>query len=241
MMFRSSIAAVAAGLVLVPAASAASPVQGSVFGPVVATKGSTFTITTSLSPSGKSVVSAASARITEQATAPRSSLKVGSCVMATGARSAKGVVTATRISISQPVKGQCGGGFFGRGVGGGTRPGGGPPPSGTRRPPTGGAAGGSGFRNGSFGFAFGSVTKLDGSTLTVKSAFGGTARTTTVTFTPKTTLGETKTVKVGDVALKSCAFVRGSSTDKGLTVKATDVAITPETNGKCTSGFRRPS
>ena len=75
------------------------------FGPVVSVKGTTFTITTSLSPSGKSQVSAGSATITEQATAPRSSLKVGACVMATGAKNSKGVVTATRITISQPVKG----------------------------------------------------------------------------------------------------------------------------------------
>src|SRR5579863_3188883 len=111
MMIRCGIAAVAAALVLVPAASAASPVQGSLFGPVVSVKGTTFTITTSLSPSGKSLVSAGSAKITEQAAAPKSSLKVGACVMATGARNAKGVVAATRITISQPVKGSCTNGF----------------------------------------------------------------------------------------------------------------------------------
>ena len=60
-MIRSGIAVVAAALVLVPAASAASPVQGSLFGPVVSVKGTTFTITTTLSPSGKSLVSAGSA------------------------------------------------------------------------------------------------------------------------------------------------------------------------------------
>ncbi len=110
-MIRSGIAAVAAALVLVPAASAAAPVQGSLFGPVVSVKGTTFTITTTLSPSGKSLVSAGSAKITEQAAAPKSSLKVGACVMATGARNAKGVVAATRITISQPVKGSCTSGF----------------------------------------------------------------------------------------------------------------------------------
>lgn len=216
--------------------AAASPVQGSVFGPVVAVKGSTFTITTSLSPNGKSVVSAGSARITEQATAPKSDLKVGACVMATGAKNSKGVVTAQRISISAPVKGQCGGGNFFRGGGGANRP---PttPPSGSQRPPAGG------FQpRGNFGFAFGSVTKVSGTSLTVKGTDFRTkkATTTTVTLSSKTTLSETKTVKAADVALKMCAFVRGSSTDKGKTVKATDVALTPEQNGSCTAGFRRP-
>ena len=214
--------------------SAASPVQGSVFGPVVSVNGSTFTITTSLSPNGKAIVSAASARITELGTAPRSALKVGACVMASGTRNSKGLVTAQRISISAPVQGKCGGNFFRVGGGGGPRV---TPPAGggTGQPPAGG------FRpSGNFGFAFGQVTKLGGSTLTVKGTDFRTnkATTTTVSFTSKTTLFETKTVKT--VPLKTCAFVRGTSTDKGKTVKATDVSLTPEANGTCTSGFRRP-
>ncbi len=233
-MIRSGIAAVAAGLVLVPAASAASPVQGSLFGPVVSVKGTTFTITTTLSPSGKSLVSAGSAKITEQAAAPKSSLKVGACVMATGARNAKGVVAATRITISQPVKGSCTNGFAGRG---GNRPGGGTPPSGNRTPPAGGFS-----RSGNFGFASGSVTKVSGSTVTVKGKkFGSSAtQTTTVTVSSKTSLQHTATVKTSAIEVKMCAFVNGTSTDKGLTVKATRVALTPETKGTCTSGFRRP-
>jgi len=218
-------------------AIAASPVQGSVFGPVVAVKGSTFTITTLLSPTGRSVVSAGSARITEQASASRSALKVGACVMANGTKNAKGVVIATHISISAPVSGKCGSGFTvgGRlgGAGPFTLPSGG---AGTVRPP-------SGFqRAGNFGFAFGSVTKLSGSTLTVKGTDFRTkkAATTTVTFSSKTALSETKTVKATAVQTKTCAFVRGTSTDKGKTVKATDVSLTPEHNGSCSSGFRRP-
>jgi len=217
--------------------AAASPVQGSVFGPVVAVKGTTFTITTPLSPNGKSVVAAGSARITEQATAPRSDLKVGACVMATGAKSAAGVVAAQRISISQPVQGKCGGNFFRAGGGGGRFT---PPPGGggTRTRPPGG-----GFnRPGNFGFAFGQVTKLSGSTVTVKGTDFRTkkATTTMVSISSKTTLSEMKTVKAADIPLKTCAFVRGSSTDKGKTVTATDVALTPEANGTCTAGFRRP-
>jgi hypothetical protein len=210
--------------------SAASPTQGSLFGPIVSVKGATFTITTSLSPNGKAVVSAASAKITEQAAAPRTSLKVGACVMATGTRNSKGVVTASRITITQPVKGSCTGGFAGGRRG--TRPVR-PAGGGTRTTPPGGFAGGSG------GFAFGAVTKISGATLTVKGAsFGSSAsRTTTVTVSSKVSLLHTVTVKASALQTKTCAFVRGTSTDKGKTVKATNVAITPETNGKCANGF----
>ena len=217
------------------AALAAAPVQGSVFGPVVAVKGSTFTITTSLSPSGKSLVTVGSARVTEQATAPRSSLKVGACVAASGTRDGKGVVTATRISISEPVKGECQSGFQRRR---GTRP---VPPAGSspQRPP----GGGGGFRgNGNVGFAVGSITKMTGSTLTVKGrGFGSSSAattTTSVTISAKTLLTHTLTVKASAIEPKMCAFVQGTSADKGVTVKATDIALTPETNGQCV-GFRR--
>jgi len=201
---------------------AASPVQGSVFGPVVSVKGTTFTLTTSLSPTGKSLVIATGARITEEMTAPRSSLKAGVCVMANGSKNAKGVVAATRVSITSPAKGPCA--LFGRPTG--QRPANGKPPSGGFGPP----------KSGAFGFAFGQVTKIAGSTLTVKGATGST----TVTLSSKTALTHLVTIKPSAITTKTCAFVRGTSTDKGKTVKATDVSLTPEHNGSCSSGFRRP-
>jgi len=227
-MIRLVTAAFAAFALVPAAASAAAPVQGSLFGPVIAVKGTTFTITTSLSPSGKSAVSAGSAKVTEQKAAPQSSLKVGACVMATGTRNTKGVVAATRITISQPVKGSCANGL--RGGTGGSRPT--PPAGGT--PPSGGGFPGNG------GFASGSVTKMTGSTLTVKGSFGGTSRTTTVTVSLKTSLLRTVTVKPSSIKVKMCAFVQGTSADKGKTVKATSVALSAETKGTCTSTFRRP-
>ena len=101
--------------------------QGSVSGPIVSVEGKTFTVKTSMTSTGKSTVTIGSAAITQQEQAPRSSLKVGACVAAMGTRNSKGVVTADRITISAPVKGQCGGGFFG-GRGGGGPGGNGPPP-----------------------------------------------------------------------------------------------------------------
>jgi Domain of unknown function (DUF5666) len=206
--------------VVVALVLAASPVQGSVFGPVVSAKGSTFTITTPLSPTGESTVSAGSAKITEEADAQRSSLKVGACVLASGARNSKGVVAADRIMISQPVKGSCTNGLTVRRDSAGP-----PPPSGTRVVPKGGGFG----TNGNLGFAFGMVTKVQGSTLTVKDARGST----TVTVSSKTKLAHTVTVKPAAITTAMCAFVRGTSTDKGVTVKATGISLSEKKNGKC--------
>lgn len=211
---------------------AASPVQGSVFGPIVSVSGSTFTITTSLSPTGKSKVSAGSATVTELKTVAKSTLKVGVCVMASGTRNSKGVVTATRITISQAVKGSCTNRFFRSG----TRPN--RPGGNGGTPPVGGFN-----RSGNFGFAFGSVTRLGGSTLSVKGVSFGSSKaiTTTVDLTSTTSIEENETVKASAIKTKMCAFVNGTSADKGITVKAGRVALTPEKNGTCTNGFRRPS
>jgi len=207
--------------------AAATPVQGSVFGPVVSVTGSTFTITTPLSPTGKSKVVASSAKITEPLPAARSSLKVGACVTASGSKNSKGVVAATRVTISDPVKGKCGGRIsFRRGSGSGP----GTAPKNAPKPPAGG------FRvNGIGGFAVGSLTKLSGSTLTVKGPFGST----TVTISSKTTLEHMATVKPSAVTTSLCAFVQGTSTDKGVTVEAASIALSPKTKGACTNGFRR--
>lgn len=210
-------------LALAAVVSAVSPVQGSVFGPIVSVNGTTFTMTTPLSPNGKSIVSAGGARITSPVTAPRSSLKVGVCVMTLGTRNAEGVVAATRITISDPVKGTC-------------APAGGFRVGTTGAPPIGAPKPGGGFqrRVGPGGFAAGMVTKVNGSTLTV----AGLGRTTTVTLSSKTVFERIATVKATELRTKTCAFVRGTSTDKGETVKATDIAISLEVNGKCTNGFR---
>jgi len=228
-MIRLAAAAAAAAL-------ASAPVQGSVFGPVVAVTGGAFTITTSLSPSGKSIVTVGSAKITAQATAPRSALKVGACVAATGTRSKAGVVAAQRIEVTQSVKGTCArGGAFP--VRRGTRPNL-PRTSTTPRfqPPPGGFGG-----NANFGFASGQVTKVSGSTLTVKGrSFRSTkTTTTTVTVSSKTALQETKSVGASAITTSECAFVDGTSADKGKTVKATTIALTPKTNGTCNAGFNR--
>ena len=227
--FTAPVAAAAMLALLPAAATAATPVQGSVFGPNrFSVQGTTFTLTTSLSPSGKSNGHRRKGDDHGAGHGPEvESLKVGACVSAMGTRDSKGVVAATRITISAPVKGQCGAGFRRSRQAG--RPGRAPcrgratvPRTGTRPP---GGFGGSG----NSGFAFGSVTKVTGSTLTVKGrSFGSTkATTTTVTVSAKTSLDQTLTVTASAIKVKMCALVRGTSPDKGLTVKATNIALTP--------------
>ena len=225
----------AAALVLTGVAAAATPVSGSISGPVVSVKGSTFTVTTSLSPTGKATVSVGkSAVVTAQETLTRSALKTGLCAMATGQKNSKGVVTAQRISLSTPVKGQCTAGF-GRG---GTRPGGTyTTPGSGQRPPGGGTGGGFG-NSANFGFAVGTISSAKGDTLSVKGTLNGKAVTTTVTVSSKTQISKTAKVGVSAIAVKDCAFVRGTSADKGVTVTAQNVSITKPTATGCQFGFR---
>jgi hypothetical protein len=218
------------GLAVTGSAAAAKPVVGSVSGPVTAVKGTTFKLTTSLSPTGTATISVGSATtITAQVAGTTAAVKTGVCVMATGQKNAKGVVTAARLSITEAVKGSCTTGF-GAGRRGNRPPGGGggTPPAGSGRPQ-------GGFGNSAnFGFAFGQVTSVKGDSVKVKGPLG----TTSVTLAKATQISQTETVKSSAIAVKSCAFVNGTSTDKGVTVKATDVRLTQPVKGSCTFGFR---
>lgn len=219
------------------AAEAAKPVVGSVSGPIVSVKGKTFTLTTTLSPTGKSKVSVGSkTTITEQVSGTIADVKKGACVTALGQKTKKGTIEATRITLTQPVKGQCTGGF-GRRPGGG-RPGG-TPPSGTGTPPsgtgTGRPPGGFGGGNANFGFAFGKVSAAKGATVTVTGSQGST----TVALSKKTQVGETKSMSQAAIATKLCAFVQGTSGNHGVTVAATAIGLSKPVSGSCTARFRQ--
>ena len=219
-------AAGAAAAVLVTAAAAATPVQGSISGPVTSVKDNTFVVKTTLSPTGSSKVEFSSkTTIREQVAGTRADLKKGACVTAMGTK--KGTtVTAQRISLTDPVKGVCGGGFGGfRGGNGG----------GNGAPPQGGGNGRGFSPPANFGFAFGEITLVKGSTLTVKGRSGST----NVTVDAKTQIGKTLMLKASAVKVQLCAFVRGTSSDKGVTVAAQDVSLTKPVNGSCTFGFGR--
>lgn len=236
-----SLAALAGGLAIgTGVAIGATPVQGSVVGPVIAVKGKTFTITTPANlgvPKNRSTVTVVSSTvITEQKSATRKSVKKGLCASAFGTRNSKGVVAAQRVTLTEPVKGACDTGFGRRGQ----RPGGsGAPPSGGQRPPGGGGGGGGFSRPGNFGFAFGTITAVKGSTLEVKGTRGTTTTTTTVTLSAKTLVEKTLRVEASAIKLELCAFVRGTSSDKGSTVKARSIALSRPTANGCTGGFRQ--
>jgi hypothetical protein len=216
------LAVAGAALSATAVAGAAAPVQGSIAGPITATKGKTFTVKTALSPTGSSKVTVGTkTTITEQVAGKQADLRTGVCVMATGSKKGS-VVAATRITVSQAVKGKCGGGF-----GRGTRPGSGARPGGRSRPP--------GFTPpANFGFAFGAIAAVKGTTLTVHSQQRGN---TSVTVSAKTQIDRTAQVGSKAIAVKLCAFVRGTSSDKGVTVQAQNVALSkPGPNG-CNSRF----
>jgi hypothetical protein len=223
MQYRTRVAAtalLAIGAVLAgaTAATAAAPVAGSVAGPVVTIQGKTFTVTTTLSPTGKSKVTVTSkTTITAQAAGTRADVKKGACVVATGTK--KGTaVAATRVSLMSKSGGQCGGR---PGGGGGTgRPGGGTPP-----------AGGGGFTPpANLGFAAGAVSAIKGSTVTVKGQRG----TTTVTLSAKTAISKTVSVGASAIKAKLCAFVAGTSADKGVTISAQNVSLSKPSSTGCT-------
>jgi hypothetical protein len=92
-----------------------TPGGGGVFGPVTAVTETGFTVESTV-PGGESgeprsvtVSDTTTWMITEAATA--SALTVGRCVNATGETDDAGTVTATRITVSDPVDGECTGGF----------------------------------------------------------------------------------------------------------------------------------
>jgi len=218
-----SVASIAAaGLATAAALGATTPTQGSIAGPVTTVKSGTFTVKTSLSPTGSALVKTnAKTTISRQITAKRTDLKSGVCVTANGLKNSKGVVAATRVTVSYPTKGSCGGRVGGtppRGNGSPTPQ----PPSGAQRPAN-------------AGFAAGMVSSIKGSTLTVTGRDG---KTSTVTVSSKTSIRKTASVKPSQVGVKECAFVRGTSTDKGITVLATNVSLSQPVNGSCSTPQR---
>jgi hypothetical protein len=197
-------------------ATAAAPVQGSISGPVTAVSGKTITVKTTLSPTGSSKVTVgAKAIVTERIAGTKADLKKGACVMASGTK--KGTtVTAARISITA-----C------------NRPRGNRPANGTRPPRTGNGrrpGGGQGFTPPvNVGFAFGTIQSVKGATLTVKGFQGST----TVAVGKKVQIEKTATVPVSAISKSLCAFVFGTSKDKGKTVTATNVSLTKPVSGSC--------
>ena len=171
-----------AGTTATPAATVASPAApGSSPTPTATQAAFPGVVGTAAAVSGSSlevqnptsgqvtVTFTATTPITDTVTVTSKDVTVGSCVTVVGKPSATGAatksVTATSVTISAPVKGNCtgAGGFggFGRGQGGST-----PRPSFSPRPRPSGSRGA--FGNGAFGGANGKVTSVSASGFVVQ-------------------------------------------------------------------------
>ena len=202
----------------------------------------------------------ASTPITETVSVTSKDVTVGSCVTVVGKPSAAGAaaksVTATSVTISAPVKGDCtgAGGFGGGGFGGFGRGGGGagatPRPSFSARPrPTGS---GGAFGNGTFGGADGKVTSVSASGFVVearsRTAGSATATDTSVTVITTSASKYLKTVTASASALKvgQCVTAVGAANSIGA-VAARSIRISEPGPSGCVSsfvgrgGFGRPS
>ncbi len=218
------VVALAGGAAVAGTARAAGPVSGSIAGPVTAVQGQTFTLRSSLSPTGKSKVHVGTATpITEQETASRAEVKKGICVSAVGQKGKNGVVRADRLTLSAPVNGSCQTGLGGRRV---------QRPSGAQRPPQ-----GSRRRAvpATFGFAAGAVVAVNGSVLSVHGRQGSIK----VALSAKTQIGRLVRVTMAAIKVGLCTFVQGTSTDKGVNVTARSVSLFEAGANGCTFGPRR--
>ena len=187
----------------------------------------------------------ASTPITDTVSVTSKDVTVGSCVTVVGKPSAAGAaaksVTATSVTISAPVKGNCtgAGGFggfggFGRGQGGAT-----PRPSFSPRPRPTGSRGA--FGNGAFGGANGKVTSVSTTGFVVQSRFrpGGSAgSTTSVTVITNAASKYLKTVTAKPSALKvgQCITAVGTANSIGAIAARTIRISQPGPNG-CLSAF----
>src|SRR5205823_3951510 len=104
---------IAIGLIGVGAVAAATSVPGSVAGSVISVAGSTLTIKTIVTSTGKSKVKLNSkTAITKQAAGTRANLKIGDCVRASGTASSSDL-EAAQVVITGTSSSQCAGGFGG--------------------------------------------------------------------------------------------------------------------------------
>ena len=195
--------------------------------------------------------------IIDTVTVTSKDVTVGSCVTVVGKPSGTGTataggaaarsVTATSVTISAPVKGNCtgaggfGGGFGGGGFGGfgGGQGGSTPRPSFSPRPRPTGSRGA--FGNGAFGGANGKVTSVSASGFVVQGrnrAGGAAGSTTSITVITNATSKYLKTVTAKPSALKvgQCITAVGTANSIGA-IAARSIRISqPGPNG-CVSGF----
>jgi hypothetical protein len=264
-----SSATVAGTAAASPAAQASSPAPTpsqaafpGVVGTAAAVSGSSLEVQNPTSGQ-VTVTFTAATPIIETVTATAKDVTVGSCVTVVGkpsaAGSATGPVTATTVTISAPVKGNCAGGagFGGGGFGGFGRGGGGAGGGATPRPsfsprarPTGSRGA---FGNGAFGGANGKVTSVSATGFVVQArgrtaGTAGTAGTAPAAGAAGTDISVTvitnsaskylKTVTAKASALKvgQCITALGTANSIGA-VAARSIRVSQPGPSGCVSGF----
>jgi hypothetical protein len=197
-------------------------------GQVAAISGDTMQVQSQ--QAGQVAVSWTSAtKFSRPVTTTLTAVKTGDCVVATAPSGSSGTsFTATSLTVSTPVNGQCGGGAGG--------PGNGQRPSGQR--PSGQPSGAPGQRAGGE-FATGTVSSVSGSTIMVAARLPGsngstTNRTVTVDSQTKIVTQQSTTAQSLKVGL--CVSAQGSAGSTGA-VAATSVRISDPVNGQCSTGF----
>ncbi len=234
-----------------PAASGSSPTPKAtqaafpgVVGTAAAVSGSSLEVQNPTSGQ-VTVTFTATTAITDTVAVTAKDVTVGSCVTVVGKPSAAGTataggaaarsVTATSVTISAPVKGNCtgAGGFggFGRGQGGST-----PRPSFSPRPRPSGSQGA--FGNGAFGGADGKVTSVSASGFVVQGRNRAAGSGTSVTVITTAASKYLKTVTAAPSALRvgQCITAIGTANSIGA-VAARSIRVSQPGPDGCVSGF----
>jgi hypothetical protein len=239
-----------------PSPSAGQAAFPGVVGTAAAVSGSSLEVQNPTSGQ-VTVTFTATTPITETVTATAKDVTVGSCVTVVGkpsaAGSATGPVTATTVTISAPVKGNCAGGagFGGAGFGGFGRGGGGagggatPRPSFSPRPRPTGSRGA--FGNGAFGGANGKVTSVSATGFVVQArgrtsgtagtgGTGGTDISVTVIINSASKYLKTVAAKPSALKVGQCITALGTANSIGA-VAARSIRVSQPGPSGCVSGF----
>lgn len=211
------------------------------FGTVKSIDGNKITITSMATNTDVVIQASDTTTVTKEITGTVADITIGETITAIGQTSGD-TVDATRVQIGGGFGGF--GGFGGRG-GGGNFPGAGGQGvfSGTRTIPSGtpgagfngngfpGASGTPGANRGNFGgaggtFVNGTVEKIDGDVVTVKTTDGGTA---TFTLSANSTIMKQERLKVSDIAVGNTITATGQM--NGSVFDATSIQLTQGFNG----------
>ncbi len=170
-------------------------------------------------------------------------VKVGSCVTATGpVTSSTTTLTASSVSITEPVNGSCASRRpgVGGGSGGFTRPSGAPTPrfSGTPRLASQSSAAGQVTGVSAKGFAVKGFMRTFGAGAVPRPSASPVSSSITVTVAATTVYTSTGAATQAALKVGLCVTAVGTTGATGA-VTARAIAISPPVNGSCLSGFGR--